>query len=289
VRTVGRSRRSTRPTRRRVVARRALATVDDLKTPRAMSYVRVKRKRGDASHARVVVEVVEAHDGFGDGARGANAARAAALARALDDALDGALDATSEARGARKRRRRARRVAEGVARDDAETRAADDGAGRETRVYDAMVDSLERARAMESALMCNYAPMVREYLASRGEANAEAGPPPFEGEEAFARTSTSASEGEDEWVYDVYEMMDEDARDSDDDDFDDGYAPVIRVRDFHDVADDEDAESDYGDSDSNAAGYFDDYPDTESDSSEHSDRFEDDDSGFGDDDDDDWS
>ena len=102
---------------------------------------------------------------------------------------------------------------------------------------------------------------------------------------AFARALTSASEGEDEWVYDVYEMMDEDARDSDDDDFDDGYAPVIRVRDFHDVADDEDAESDYGDSDSNAAGYFDDYPDTESDSSEYSDRFEDDD----DDEDDDWS
>jgi len=272
------------------------------------AYVRVKRKRADASHARVVVEVDDDGEDYGedgdDGARAARTARAAALARALDEVLAegsratpyGAAVTAEDAGGARKRRRRARRVAEGVARDDAERRANDDGEGGAKRVYDAMVDSLgvrradeeaiERAAAMELALTCNYAPMVREYLASRGEANAEdVGPPPFEGEEAFARALTSASEEEDEWVYDVYEMMDEDARDSDDDDFDDGYAPVIRVRDFHDVAGDEDAESDYGDSDSNAENYFDDYPDTESDSSEYSDRFEDDD----DDEDDDWS
>ena len=182
------------------------------------AYVRVKRKRADASHARVVVEVDDDGEDYGedgdDGARAARTARAAALARALDEVLAegsratpyGAAVTAEDAGGARKRRRRARRVAEGVARDDAERRANDDGEGGAKRVYDAMVDSLgvrradgeaiERAAAMELALTCNYAPMVREYLASRGEANAEdVGPPPFEGEEAFARALDERERG----------------------------------------------------------------------------------------------
>ena len=158
--------------RRFVVVRRddapsdAAATVDDLETPRAMSYVRVKRKRARRvararrrrGRRRRAMDYGEDGD---DGARAARTARAAALARALDDALAdgsratpyGAAVTAEDAGGARKRRRRARRVAEGVARDDAET-AGGRTTAREARrgVYDAMVDSLGVRRADGEAI-----------------------------------------------------------------------------------------------------------------------------------------
>lgn len=263
--------------------------VDDFKMLCVMLYVCVKCKCGDVLYVCVVVEVVEVYDGFGDGVCGVNVVCVVVFVWVLDDVLDGVFDVMFEVCGVWKWWWCVRCVVEGVVWDDVEMWVVDDGAGRETRVYDVMVDLFECVWVMELVLMCNCVLMVCEYLVSWGEVNVEVGLLLFEGEEAFARTSTSASEGEDEWVYDVYEMMDEDVCDLDDDDFDDGYVLVIWVWDFYDVADDEDAESDYGDSDSNAAGYFDDYFDIESDFLEYSDWFEDDDSGFGDDDDDDWS
>jgi hypothetical protein len=210
-----------------------------------------------------------------------------ALARALEDALPTRGDENDEDDdGTRRRTRRrvAKRVAEGVREDDARRETEGDAWKGDADVVDVLVDArgdahagraaIERATALETALTCNYAPMVREYLASRGTGDAwEDGPPPFEEEDARARAVTREDADEDAWVYDVYEMMDADASDGDDDA--DG-ARVIRLRDFYDDGGGEEAESDYGDSDSNAEDYFDDYPDTESDSSEYSDRFDDD-------------
>jgi len=155
------------------------------------------------------------------------------------------------------------------------------------RVYDVMYDSngnahsgedeIKRAMEAEAVLMCNYLPMVREYLGSRND-----GPPPFDAEEANgAGGQDSGVSDEDEWVYDYYVMDEAQAMqngagaeiDGDDDD-DDGYLPVIRVKDFQDPEGLDDVESDYGDSDSNAEDYFGaDYPDTES-------SYGDDDDGF---------
>lgn len=154
------------------------------------------------------------------------------------------------------------------------------------RVYDVMYDSngnahsgedeIKRAMEAEAVLMCNYLPMVREYLGSR-----DGGPPPFDGEEANgAGSKDSGVSDEDEWVYDYY-VMDEaqttrngTVTESDDGDEDDGYLPVIRVKDFQDPEGVDDIESDYGDSDSNAEDYFGaDYPDTESSYGDDSDGF----------------
>ena len=77
-----------------------------------------------------------------------------------------------------------------------------------------------------------------------------------------------AKEAGDDWVYDVYVMDDDD--NVEDDDEGDETTPVIRVKDLSDAFDwEENVESDYGDSDSNAEDYFEnDYPDTEETESE---------------------
>ncbi len=242
-----------------------------------------------------------------DDARAAMRRRAAALASALDAVLEGGSTATpygaearDEGRPRGKRRKRCARVAAGVTRGDdraADVDAVPDEGGRKRerakvdvnadvygvakrlalggegggayRVVDVLVDSngdahageedIKRAEEAEAVLMCNYAPMVREYLAkTTGEV------PQGLGE----REAKEAKEAGDDWVYDVYVMDDDD--NVEDDDEGDETTPVIRVKDLSDAFDwEENVESDYGDSDSNAEDYFEnDYPDTEETESE---------------------
>jgi hypothetical protein len=242
-----------------------------------------------------------------DDARAAMRRRAAALASALDAVLEGGSTATpygaearDEGRPRGKRRKRCARVAAGVTRGDdraADVDAVPDDGGRKRerakvdvnadvygaakrlalggegggayRVVDVLVDSngdahageedIKRAEEAEAVLMCNYAPMVREYLAkTTGEV------PQGLGE----REAKEAKEAGDDWVYDVYVMDDDD--DVEDDDEGDETTPVIRVKHLSDAFDwEENVESDYGDSDSNAEDYFEnDYPDTEETESE---------------------
>lgn len=267
------------------------------------TIVRVKRRREDASAARVVLESEETR-AEGDG-RDAMRARAAALASALDAVLDGGSAATpygayagasavdggvgavgggEDGLGGRRKRRRCERVAMGVLERDADAmtdrtwsdyvlnqrgdvKAGFERDGRERasggegyRVLDVTATNAkaEEDAATEAVMMCNYAPMVREYL-SKLNVGSDDSPPPFDGE--LPRAKSSEDEGE--WVYDVYVMDEDDDGEIDDDE---GYVPVIRVRDFHDYVGDGDIESDYGDSDSNAEDYFGvDYPDTETD------------------------
>jgi hypothetical protein len=139
--------------------------------------------------------------------------------------------------------------------------------GRAYRVVDVLVDSngdahageedIKRAEEAEAVLMCNYAPMVREYLAKTT------------GEVPEGLGETKAKDAGDDWVYDVYVMDDDDVEDDDDDEGDET-TQVIRVKDLSDAFDwEETVESDYGDSDSNAEDYFEnDYPDTEETESE---------------------
>ena len=242
-----------------------------------------------------------------DDARAAMRRRASALASALDAVLEGGSMATpygaearDEGRPRGKRRKRCARVAAGVTRGDdraADVDAVPDDGGRKRerakvdvnadvygaakrlalggegggayRVVDVLVDSngdahageedIKRAEEAEAVLMCNYAPMVREYLAkTTGEV------PQGLGE----REAKEAKEAGDDWVYDVYVMDDDD--NVEDDDEGDETTPVIRVKDLSDAFDwEENVESDYGDSDSNAEDYFEnDYPDTEETESE---------------------
>ena len=242
-----------------------------------------------------------------DDARAAMRRRASALASALDAVLEGGSAATpygaearDEGRPRGKRRKRCARVAAGVTRGDdraADVDAVPDDGGRKRerakvdvnadvygaakrlalggegggayRVVDVLVDSngdahageedIKRAEEAEAVLMCNYAPMVREYLAkTTGEV------PQGLGE----REAKEAKEAGDDWVYDVYVMDDDD--NVEDDDEGDETTPVIRVKDLSDAFDwEENVESDYGDSDSNAEDYFEnDYPDTEETESE---------------------
>jgi hypothetical protein len=242
-----------------------------------------------------------------DDARAAMRRRASALASALDAVLEGGSTATpygaearDEGRPRGKRRKRCARVAAGVTRGDdraADVDAVPDEGGRKRerakvdvnadvygaakrlalggegggayRVVDVLVDSngdahageedIKRAEEAEAVLMCNYAPMVREYLAkTTGEV------PQGLGE----REAKEAKEAGDDWVYDVYVMDDDD--NVEDDDEGDETTPVIRVKDLSDAFDwEENVESDYGDSDSNAEDYFEnDYPDTEETESE---------------------
>ena len=242
-----------------------------------------------------------------DDARAAMRRRASALASALDAVLEGGSTATpygaearDEGRPRGKRRKRCARVAAGVTRGDdraADVDAVPDDGGRKRerakvdvnadvygaakrlalggegggayRVVDVLVDSngdahageedIKRAEEAEAVLMCNYAPMVREYLAkTTGEV------PQGLGE----REAKEAKEAGDDWVYDVYVMDDDD--NVEDDDEGDETTPVIRVKDLSDAFDwEENVESDYGDSDSNAEDYFEnDYPDTEETESE---------------------
>lgn len=274
-----------------------------------LTIVRVKRRREDASAARVVLESEETM-AAGDG-RDAMRARAAALASALDAVLDGGSAATpygayagssvvetgdskvggeEDALGQRLKRRRCERVAVGVDERDAEAmmdRTWDDyvlnhqgvakarlererrehaSSGEAYRVLDVTAPKAEEDAAMEAVLMCNYAPMVREYLSKTKNGSGDA-PPPFDGE--LPRANSSKDDGE--WVYDMY-VMDED--DDGDEDSDEGHVPVIRVRDFHDYVGDGNIDSDFGDSDSNAEDYFGvDYPDTETDDSYASEDF----------------
>lgn len=135
------------------------------------------------------------------------------------------------------------------------------------RVVDVLVDSngdahageedIKRAEEAEAVLMCNYAPMVREYLAKTT------------GEVPEGLGETKAKDAGDDWVYDVYVMDDDDDVEEDDDEGDET-TQVIRVKNLSDAFDwEETVESDYGDSDSNAEDYFEnDYPDTEETESE---------------------
>ena len=212
-------------------------------------------------------------------------------------------EARDEGRPRGKRRKRCARVAAGVTRGDdraADVDAVPDDGGRKRerakvdvnadvygaakrlalggegggayRVVDVLVDSngdahageedIKRAEEAEAVLMCNYAPMVREYLAkTTGEVPQGLG-------EREAKEAKEAKEAGDDWVYDVYVMDDDD--NVEDDDEGDETTPVIRVKDLSDAFDwEENVESDYGDSDSNAEDYFEnDYPDTEETESE---------------------
>lgn len=144
--------------------------------------------------------------------------------------------------------------------------------GEDVRVYDVLYDrfgnahtgkdEIRAAEEAEAVLMCNYMPMVREYLSETGAAPIS--PPP-------TSSVPDAGDDDDDWVYDVY-VYDKDNSADDtspanaEEEHDGEFLPVIRVKDFQDDGGDFDADSDYGDSDSNAEDYYGaDYPDTESD------------------------
>ena len=263
------------------------------------TIVRVKRRREDAS-APVIALESDGNDGESN-EKMKMRRRAAELAATLDAVLEGGSAATpygdidrshvdvGVARGAvrsAKRRRTCARVAQGVdeaaamtndawrnqgndASRDSEVRRggliSEMRGSAECRFLDVVAEARRGGNDVEaeSTLMCNYAPMVREYLERSGKGSAS-DVPAFEGEV----TKPSGSEDSAEWVYDVY-VMEEDGVTNDiedGDEGDEGYMPVIRIRDFHDYVGEDDFESDFGDDDdSNAEDYFGvDYPDTES-------------------------
>ena len=146
-------------------------------------------------------------------------------------------------------------------------------------------ENIQEALAREEVLMCNYLPMVREYLGNgmRTEDVVDSEVPmSFNGED----------EDDDGWVYDYYYASTTVATTSHKRDAgewnDDGYLPTIRIKDLHDSILEEEQEDDdaYEDSDSNAEDYVGaDYPDyEESDSDESGGRWCPDVDGFSDDD-----